>query len=89
MNEATVGLSKLTVNGHELEGETFVYGSGPNFGLPTDETQTLFVILDPGQLAEFREIRTLRFQLTIYDAVSGEVLGVVPVRARLQVTLPA
>ena len=89
MNEATVGLSKLTVNGHELEGETFVYGSGPNFGLPTDETQTLFVILDPEQLAEFREIRTLRFQLTIYDAVSGEVLGVVPVRARLQVTLPA
>ena len=57
--------------------------------LHTDETQTLFVILDPGQLAEFREIRTLRFQLTIYDAVSGEVLGTVPVRARLQVTLPA
>ena len=89
MNEATVSLSKLTVNGHELDGETFVYGSGPNYGLPTDETQTLFVILDPEQLAEFREIRTLRFQLTVYDDVSGEALGVVPVRARLQVTLPA
>ena len=89
MNEVVVGLSNLTVNGREIDGETVVYGTGPNYGLLTDETQTLFLILDREQLADIRELRTLRFQLTVSDAETEETLGTVAVRASLQVTLPS
>ena len=88
LSEVIVGLSGLTVNGQEIEGETVVYGTGPNYGLLTDETQTLFVILDGEQLAGLRELRSLRFTLTVSDAESGDVLGTVAVRAAVQVTLP-
>ena len=87
-NEVVVGLSKLTVNGQELEGETFVYGTGPNYGLLTDETQTLFVILDSEQLAGIHELRSLRFTLTVTDAESEEELGTVTVRASVSIALP-
>ncbi|MBR4473828.1 MAG: hypothetical protein IKS55_09325 [Oscillospiraceae bacterium] len=87
MNEVVVGLSKLTIDGFEVDGDTVVYGTGPNYGLLTDETQTLFVILDAEQLAGIRELRALRFQLTVTDAVTEEVLGTVLVRASVQVTL--
>ena len=88
LNEVIVGLSGLTVNGREMEGDTFVYGTGPNYGLLTDETQTLFVILDGEQLADQRELRSLRFTLTVSDAESGDVLGTVAVQASVQVSLP-
>ena len=81
-------LSELTVNGQNIDGETFVYGTGMNYGLLTDETQTLFVILDSQQLAGLRELRSLRFVLTVSDAETEELLGTVAVRGNVQVPLP-
>lgn len=86
--EVIVGLSRLTLNGQEIDGETFVYGTGPNYGLMTDETQTLFVILDGQQLAGLRELHSLHFTLTVSDAETEEVLGTVAVRGSVQVALP-
>ncbi|MBQ9331814.1 MAG: hypothetical protein IJS11_02650, partial [Oscillospiraceae bacterium] len=86
--EVIVMLSELTVNGQNIDGETFVYGTGMNYGLLTDETQTLFVILDSQQLAGLRELRSLRFVLTVSDAETEELLGTVAVRGSVQVPLP-
>ena len=86
--EVIVMLSELTVNGQNIDGETFVYGTGMNYGLLTDETQTLFVILDSQQLAGLRELRSLRFLLTVSDAETEELLGTVAVRGSVQVPLP-
>lgn len=86
--EVIVMLSELTVNGQNIDGESFVYGTGTHYGLLTDETQTLFVILDREQLAGLRELRSLRFTLTVSDAETEEQLGTVAVRGSVQVPIP-
>ncbi len=85
--EIIVTLENLVVNGVETGLSAEVFGTGDNWGLLNGETQPLFVNIGADLLAGFEAVTDVAFDLTVSDAESEEVVGVIPVEMTLNLAL--
>ena len=86
-NEIIAELTNLEVDGKAFSETGFGDGKGPNFGLLAEEEQVLFLMVNVAEIGKGNTLENMSFDLNVYEAESETLIGTVPVKVLLKITL--
>lgn len=86
-NEIIAELTNLEIDGKAFSETGFGYGKGPNFGLLAEEEQVLFLMVNVMDIGKGSTLENMSFDLNVYEAESETLIGTVPVKVLLKITL--